>query len=87
MKRAVSPLELTAVVLAGGLGTRLRSVLGDRPKVLAQVHTRPFLTFLLDQLTAADIRSVILCTGYLGEQIKDTFGGTYKSLRLLYSQE
>jgi len=83
----VSPLELTAVVLAGGLGTRLRSVLGDRPKVLAQVHTRPFLTFLLDQLTAADIRSVILCTGYLGEQIKDTFGETYKSLRILYSQE
>jgi D-glycero-alpha-D-manno-heptose 1-phosphate guanylyltransferase len=87
MKRAVSPSEMTAAVLAGGLGTRLRSVVDDRPKVLAQVHARPFLMFLLDQLAAADFRSVVLCTGYLGEQIQRTFGETYKCLRILYSQE
>jgi D-glycero-alpha-D-manno-heptose 1-phosphate guanylyltransferase len=87
VKRAVSPSEVTAAVLAGGLGTRLRSVVDDRPKVLAQVHARPFLMFLLDQLAAADFRSVVLCTGYLGEQIQRTFGETYKCLRILYSQE
>jgi D-glycero-alpha-D-manno-heptose 1-phosphate guanylyltransferase len=87
MKRAVSPSEMTAAVLAGGLGTRLRSVVDDRPKVLAQVHARPFLMFLLDQLAAADFRSVVFCIGYLGEQIQRTFGETYKSLRILYSQE
>ena len=83
----MSPSEVTAAVLAGGLGTRLRSVVDDRPKVLAQVHARPFLMFLLDQLAAADFRSVVLCTGYLGEQIHRTFGETYKCLRIVYSQE
>ena len=44
---------ITAVILAGGLGTRLRPVVSDRPKVLAEVCGRPFLTYLLDQLQAA----------------------------------
>jgi len=79
--------NVTAALLAGGLGTRLRSVLADRPKVLAQVHGRPFLTYLLDQLAETECRSVVLCTGYLGEQIWNAFGETYKSLRLGYSQE
>jgi len=85
--RAASLSDVTAVVLAGGLGTRLRSVVADRPKALAPVHGRPFLAYLLDQLAASNCRSVVLCTGYLGEQIRDAFGETYKSLRLSYSQE
>ena len=85
--KAVTPSELTAAVLAGGLGTRLRSVVGDRPKPLAQVQGRPILEFLLDQLAAEGVRSVILCTGYRGEQIRHAFGEKYKSLRLCYSQE
>jgi len=85
--RAASLSDVTAVVLAGGLGTRLRSVVADRPKALAPVHGRPFLAYLLDQLAASNCRSVVLCTGYLGEQIRDAFGETYKSLRLRYSQE
>ena len=85
--KAVNPSELTAAVLVGGLGTRLRSVVGDRPKPLAQVQGRPFLGFLLDQLAAAGFRSVIFCTGYCGEQIRHAFGEKYRSLRLCYSQE
>jgi NDP-sugar pyrophosphorylase family protein len=77
----------TAVVLAGGLGTRLHSVVSDCPKGLAQVGGRPFLTFLLDQLDAAGVRRAVLCTGYLGEQVKETFGDKYRGLHLLYSQE
>jgi histidinol-phosphate phosphatase family protein len=77
----------TAVVLAGGLGTRLRSVVGDRPKGLAQIGGRPFLAFLLDRLDAAGVRDVVLCTGYLGAQVKETFGDRYRRLRLTYSQE
>jgi len=90
MGRAVKPVrpsELTAAVLAGGFGTRLRSVVGDRPKPLAQVQGRPFLGFLLDQLVGAGVRSVVLCTGYRGEQIRHAFGDKYRSLRLCYSQE
>lgn len=80
-------VELTAAILAGGLGTRLRSVVKDRPKVLAEVHERPFLTYLLDQLTAFDVKDIVICTGYLGEQVRSTFGDTYGDLRLYYSKE
>jgi len=79
--------DVTAVILAGGLGTRLRSVIADRPKVLAEVRGRPFLAYLLDQLAAAGSRSVVLCTGYCGEQIFRAFGESYGPLRLFYSEE
>jgi D-glycero-alpha-D-manno-heptose 1-phosphate guanylyltransferase len=79
--------DLTAAILAGGLGTRLRSVIADRPKVLAEVHQRPFLEYLLDQLAAAKMREVVLCTGYLGDHVRNRLGDTYGSLHLRYSQE
>lgn len=78
---------VTAAILAGGLGTRLRSVVADRPKVLAEVRGRPFLAYLLDQLAAAGVRYVVLCIGYLSEQVRAAFGGLYGSLHLVYSQE
>jgi D-glycero-alpha-D-manno-heptose 1-phosphate guanylyltransferase len=78
---------ITAVVLAGGLGTRLRSVVNDRPKGLAEICDRPFLAFLLDQLDAAGVRNAVLCTGYLGDLVKDTFGAAHRGLQLSYSQE
>jgi histidinol-phosphate phosphatase family protein len=79
--------DLTAVILAGGLGTRLRSVVTDRPKVLAEIRGQPFLAYLLDQLAAGGSRSVVLCTGYRGDQIFRTFGENYGPLQLLYSEE
>lgn len=78
---------MTAAILAGGLGTRLRSAVADRPKVLAEVRGRPFLAYLLDQLADAGVRNVALCTGYLGEQVQALFGDSYGGLRLVYSQE
>jgi NDP-sugar pyrophosphorylase family protein len=79
--------EITAAILAGGFGTRLRPIISDRPKALAAVCNRPFILFLLDQLIAADIESAVLCIGYLGEKIKKMLGHKYRSLSLLYSQE
>jgi D-glycero-alpha-D-manno-heptose 1-phosphate guanylyltransferase len=79
--------HITAAILAGGLGTRLRSVVADRPKVLAEVRGRPFLSFLLDQLSTAGLHSVVLCTGYRGEQICQAIGDRYRDLRLSYSRE
>jgi NDP-sugar pyrophosphorylase family protein len=79
--------SVTAVILAGGLGTRLRSAVADRPKVLAEVLGRPFLAFLLDQLQAAGVRRVVLCTGYRGEQVEAAFGTSYGTLQLLHAQE
>lgn len=78
---------VTAVILAGGLGSRLRAVVADRPKVLAEVRGRPFLGHLLDQLAAAGFREVVLCTGYLGDQVRALFGDAYRGIRVVYSQE
>lgn len=78
---------ITAAILAGGLGTRLRSKVSDRPKVLAEVGARLFLAYLLDQLAAAGCRTAVLCTGYLGAQVERAFGKNYGPLRLVYSQE
>ena len=80
-------VSVTATILAGGIGSRLRPVVADRPKVLATVRGRPFLAYLLDQLATAGIRQVVLCTGYLGEQVQAAFGAAYHGLHLVYSQE
>jgi NDP-sugar pyrophosphorylase family protein len=78
---------MTAAILAGGLGTRLRPAVADRPKVLAEVHGRPYLTFLLDQLAAAGIRRTILLTGYRADQIYRAVGEQYGDMRLIHSPE
>ncbi|HXG51077.1 MAG TPA: HAD-IIIA family hydrolase [candidate division Zixibacteria bacterium] len=86
--RGVSGLaDVTGVILAGGLGTRLRSIVADRPKVLAEVCGRPFLAYLLDRLSGAGLRNIVISTGYLGEQIERAFGNCYRNLRLVYSRE
>lgn len=78
---------ITTVILAGGFGTRLRPVVADCPKVLAEVQGKYFLTFILDYVIKAGIEYAILCIGYRGEQIKVAFGNSYGHLRLVYSQE
>jgi NDP-sugar pyrophosphorylase family protein len=79
--------EVPALVLAGGLGTRLRGVLPDAPKVLAPVLGRPFLAHLLDALDAAGVRQVTLCTGYKADLVEQAFGPAYRRLALRYSRE
>jgi len=79
--------SVTAAILAGGLGTRLRSVVADRPKVLAGIRGRPFLAFLLDQLADAGLRNAVLCTGYMGHEVRAAFGDSHRGVRLAYSQE
>ena len=79
--------NIEAAILAGGLGTRLRSVVPDRPKVLAEIGGRPFIEILLDQVAAAGIRTAVLCTGYLGDQIEARLGTRRGPLALRYSRE
>ena len=72
---APGPIELMpAVILAGGLGTRLRPLTADIPKALIQIHGRPFLWYQLDLLRRSGISRVVLLAGYLGEQIRERFG-------------
>lgn len=79
--------DVTAVVLAGGIGSRLRSAVSDRPKGLAEVDGRPFLAYVLEQLAQAGVRRVVLCTGYLGTQIRLAFGTDFRGMRVSYSHE
>jgi len=77
-----------AVVLAGGLGTRLRASIADRPKVLAQAAGRPFLDYVLEYLARQGVREVILCVSYLAEQVKAFAGdGQRWGLVVRYSEE
>lgn len=76
-----------AIVLAGGLGTRLREVVADVPKPLAPVAGRPFLAWVLDALGDQGMRHLILATGYLSEMIEEAVGSDWKGMRISYSVE
>ncbi len=60
----IATSKLQAVILCGGRGTRLQSVVGDKPKALAEVAGRPFLERLLDGLHGQGVRNFVLCTGF-----------------------
>jgi NDP-sugar pyrophosphorylase family protein len=79
--------RVTALLLCGGLGTRLRTVVSDKPKVLAPVAGRPFVTYLLDQLAEAGVNKAVLSTGYLASQIEEELGTEYQGITLTYAQE
>lgn len=76
-----------AIVLAGGFGTRLQTVVSEVPKPMAPVAGKPFLQYILDYLIEQRIERAILAVGYLREVIIDTFGDQYRSLELVYSVE
>jgi D-glycero-alpha-D-manno-heptose 1-phosphate guanylyltransferase len=76
-----------AIVLVGGLGTRLRPLVSDMPKPLAPVAGRPFLAWLLDRLGDQGMRRVVLAAGYLAEKVRQTFGDEWHGLRIAYSIE
>jgi len=79
---------MQAVILAGGLGTRLWPVTATVPKPMVPVAGAPYLEHQLRLLAQQQIRDVLLLTGYLGEQIEEYFGdGASLGLRLEYSRE
>ena len=80
-------IDVDAVILAGGLGTRLRPILNDRPKVMADVNGRPFIALLLDQLEKFGFNEVVLSTGYRAESVFEYFGYRYGKMNLIYSKE
>lgn len=75
------------VVLCGGLGTRLRPAVSDRPKALAMIDDRPFLDFILDHFVGHGIARIILCTGYLGDCIDERYAGFRHPYELVISRE
>lgn len=78
---------MQAIILAGGLGTRLKSAVPDLPKPMAPIGDKAFLAFLLDHLSTQGIQDVILSVGYQHDVIMNYFGKTYANLNLRYSIE
>jgi D-glycero-alpha-D-manno-heptose 1-phosphate guanylyltransferase len=78
---------MQAIVLAGGFGTRLRSVIADVPKPMAPIHGKPFLAYLLDYLKSQGITEVVLSVHYLKEQIQAYFQNTYNDMTIHYAVE
>jgi glucose-1-phosphate cytidylyltransferase len=64
---------LRAVILAGGLGTRLREETEFRPKPMVEIGGRPILWHIMKTLSTQDINDFVVCLGYKGDQIKDYF--------------
>lgn len=79
--------HLTAVILAGGMGTRIRHAGFQGQKVLASIQAKPFLAYLLEWLSDFGVRRAVLCTGYQGEEVERVLGEQHNSVRLTYSQE
>lgn len=75
------------IILVGGQGTRLRSVVNDIPKPMADINGKPFLEYLLQFLLTQGCRHCVLSVGYKHEVIKDYFGDKYQNIRLDYAVE
>lgn len=79
---------MDALILAGGLGTRLSSVVSDRAKSVAPVSGRPFLAFVLDHLVQGGVISrVVLCVGHHADSVRDAFGSEHAGMPIAYSEE
>lgn len=76
-----------AIVLAGGKGTRLQSVVSDVPKPMALIGDKPFLMLLLQYLQSQGVEKVVLSVGYMYEIIQETFGNSFNGLEISYSIE
>lgn len=78
---------MEAIILAGGLGTRLRSVCPDLPKPLAPVSGKPFLSHLMHYWKTQGVKHFILSVGYLHEKILETYGSSFEEIPISYAIE
>ena len=83
----MTDVPTTAVILAGGLGTRLRDVVSKVPKPMAAVKGRPFLEHLIRYWEKQGIKRFILSVGYKGEIIKEYFGNSFGNISIEYVEE
>jgi NDP-sugar pyrophosphorylase family protein len=79
---------MQCVILAGGLGTRLKSLTIDQPKAMVDVNGRPFLEYEVALLRSHGIQNFVLCVGHLAEKIEAYFGdGSAHGVSIRYSRE
>jgi len=78
---------MEVIILAGGLGTRLQSLIKDTPKPMARIGNTRFLEILMSHLKDQGVSKFIISIGYLGGQIKEYFGTNYKGTKIVYVSE
>lgn len=78
---------MEAIILAGGMGTRLREVVADVPKPMALVGGKPFLWHILGWLAKFNCSRIIISSGYKSETISDFFGDSFNGIPLDYAVE
>ncbi|MEZ4721656.1 MAG: nucleotidyltransferase family protein [Flavobacteriales bacterium] len=77
----------SAIILAGGFGTRLQSVVADVPKPMAEIAGRPFLEYLLNYLIYFGVDEIVMSTGHLAHVVSEHFGSNYRTARIKYAVE
>ncbi len=75
------------VILAGGLGKRLKSVTGGTQKVLARIDGKPFISVLIDYIAAQGARRFILCTGHDADSVEAALKNAHPDLTIIFSRE
>lgn len=78
---------MEAIILCGGLGTRLRAVVKDVPKPMAPVGGKPFLEFIFEFLKKQGVKSVVLAVSYKYEVIQEYFKDSFLGIKIRYSIE
>lgn len=78
---------MNIIILAGGFGTRLQSVVKDVPKPMADINGTPFLELLMREILFCDPERIILCVSYMKDVIKQHFGDSFLGVPVLYSEE
>jgi len=76
-----------AIILAGGFGTRLQTVVSDVPKPMAPINNEPFLNYVFDYLKHYHIEHVVLSTGYLADKISEYYKNDYQGIKISYTKE
>lgn len=76
-----------AIILAGGKGTRLHSLVSEMPKSMAPINGIPFLSYQLDYLAKHKFKTIYLAVGHLSDKIINFYGDSYQGMQLVYSVE
>jgi len=79
--------QCTVIILAGGLGTRLRSVVNDVPKPMAPINSRPFMEYLLEYLQFSGCNRVLFSVGFKANTLKNHFGYFWGGIEIEYCEE
>lgn len=79
--------DCTFCILAGGFGSRLRQVVSDRQKAVAEVAGEPFVCRIIRQIAAAGCRRIVLCVGYKSESVEAVLAQRFSEMELRFSRE